>query len=150
MMCLKQILKYLEWYLRFNLVMRAESCSPEQIERPPFWPPYWRLGCKAWRRCAQAFCRGQNCSRSSSDALKMPPDILKCVEAFIVCPWKMEPLSRNSWLKLILRICHNYVVDLRQIILKRSASNGTRPTIASNLYPVKCINKSWRKILQRP
>ena len=50
-MCLNQILMYLELYLRVNLVIRAKSCSPEQIDSPPFWPPYWKLGYKAWRNC---------------------------------------------------------------------------------------------------
>lgn len=48
----KQICTFMELYLPFNLIITVKSSSPEQIERPPFWPPYWRPGRKAWRHCA--------------------------------------------------------------------------------------------------
>ena len=114
-MCLKQTLKYLDWYLRFNLVMRAEGCSPEQIELPPFWPPYWRLGCKAWRSCAQALYRGVKITveeelqseKQSDGDLKSTSNIVSILSSFL---WKLFS-SNTAWNKIIGYIAECYVED---------------------------------------
>ena len=55
------------WTYFFNLTVTAKSSVPEQLERPPFWKPCWRLGRLAWGHYAT---RNTLISRKTTSAPK--------------------------------------------------------------------------------